>query len=147
MTTRFVGQPRPKSEISRRSLLAVTSATAAAVAVPLAVAALASPDANLIAMCDRLLAADDEGYAIDRPWMETTEKMPAHLEARAEALGDEYKSLRERIGHTPATTREGLEAKARAAMRHFGLDKDENMDPGDDEFVPWSLCRDILGLA
>ncbi|MFT8863177.1 MAG: hypothetical protein ABF916_09345 [Acetobacter fabarum] len=46
-----------------------------------------------------------------------------------------------------AHTLAGLQAKARLALAAMPLNRNGTVSPGAPEYLAWSLCRDLLGVA
>jgi len=131
-------EPNPDAELIR------WTADATAVPEPMRVA---HPDADLLAACAALVAADTERR---RVWAEAdgTDAGVARVEAAAEPLGEEIVARAREIAGLPATTWEGQAAKARAASliaprRSNGAIISDGMT---DDLV-WSLVADLAGRA
>ncbi len=118
---------------TRRSL--IVGAAALSLAAGPAIA-LAAPDAELLQACDTALGA----------WTETD--MRAQVEdwddSRVGQNVDTVFSATERAANLPASTRAGLQAKARLLARHYAPDF-EDQEPDDAEQLLVSLLQDLIG--
>lgn len=112
--------PAPVMTASRRGLLAASAV------LPLAGMAAAQPtrDAELIAACDRYMAARAAWQAIEHD-EDPTDR----------ALWDAYMAAEDIVEETPAATPRGLLAKAKVA------------DEVGDEDLAWSVIADLLRLG
>jgi hypothetical protein len=85
----------------------------------------------LVGRCSAFLIAMAEAEALD--------ELPAGREARREANSSARGALLTAIANTPATTPEGLQAKAAATRRQM-----DNGDPTPSEALAFSLTTDVL---
>jgi hypothetical protein len=104
------------------------------------------PDAELLTLCDAFTANRTACAAIHEKWGDVaTRDTPDNiLEVRSD-LTEELWELRSAIGHTPATTRAGLMAKARMVLDDLA-DGGEAPEYDPESVAPWSLARDLLRL-
>jgi hypothetical protein len=70
--------------------------------------------------------------------------MPPETEAEQDRLFVTADTLRREAMSMPARTAVGLRAKARMVLDTIGLDDDDVLPSGDQDFPAWSLARDIL---
>jgi hypothetical protein len=104
------------------------------------------PDAEIIQMADTLLAGHAEARRLTDSYVNVVQvRYPQEVARRVEELSTEYHELRQRLGAAVAVTPSGFRAKARALMLWFapGGAGDEPC-PESDEYLAWSLCRDLL---
>ncbi|MBB2181089.1 hypothetical protein [Gluconacetobacter tumulicola] len=73
--------------------------------------------------------------------------MPPDAETEQDRLFLVADDLRRQAMSMPARTAAGLRAKARMVLDTIGLDDDDVLPPGDQDFPAWSLARDLLGHA
>jgi hypothetical protein len=122
-----------RDQLNRRFLLAWFGATAAATSVATAGPALAgaSPDAELLALCDEWQAVNAEFDAI----VEATGDDPPE----SAAVGARMTALEKRIVLTPSRTVQGVAAKARLAQTIR-----ENAWA---EGIAWMVCEEVQALV
>ena len=101
------------------------------------------PDAKLVALCQEQVAREHAHSAACQPYWDQGQDPPAEVTEQMRASVPSYHKARRKIGITPATTVAGLMAKARMVVEYAGP---EGVQPGDDDFVAWSLARDLLAL-
>lgn len=102
-----------------------------------------SPDAKLIALCQKLVDREREHQAVCDPYWDQGKDPPAEVyEWMRESVSD-FHDVRVEIGSIPATTVPGLLAKARMIVALSGPTGEH---PRSDEYVAWSLARDMLAL-
>jgi hypothetical protein len=63
--------------------------------------------------------------------------------ALVDALSDKW----DEAGNLQAHTLAGLQAKARLALTAMPLNRNGTVSPGAPDYLAWSLCRDLLGMA
>jgi len=122
------------------------AALAAALSLPGALAA-SGPDAEILRLAKRIVSVEAVNAELWTPYNEVVGGPPKAIRDHSRALTQEYLGLMCEIGHMRATTPEGLRAKARAAMTKVFLNEDLTVDEDDDDFIMWSLCRDLIGGA
>jgi hypothetical protein len=123
----------------------VLSSAAAAAAAP----AVASPDAELIALCTRYVALDREYCGVGQHTWDLPFSDPEYIrcEKIACALVPGMHALEDRIADTPARTVHGLLAKAEAARHQLSGDADRDTGPMDPEnALAWSLIEETLAV-
>ena len=134
---------------SRRGLLRIAATTAAAAGAAASPVTTSGADAELIALCDKVLALDAE---LDRLF---------ELQCAAEAAGDEalerfyfdrqvasvpaLHGLLARIAPIPAGTEAAKRAKARVLLTRVQYDLDGT--PCEEGALAHSLCRDVLAFG
>ncbi|MBB2199368.1 MAG: hypothetical protein ABF479_09520 [Gluconacetobacter sp.] len=136
---------RTSPTLSRRKALAgcLTLGTAAtASCAPHAVA----EDADLLRRVDAALSAHAAFTALAGQWSATV-LVPANIRAEQGRLWDVANDLRLAAMELPASTVAGLRAKARLVLTTLDLRADGTIRPDEDDFVAWSLCRDLIGGA
>ncbi len=125
--------------ISRRAALALPGFAAASAAL----AAPASDDA-LIALTRHWMEAAQAEHAILSQYYNTLDDTLTPQEAQAvDALHWRKSALETRIGMIQATTVEGYRAKAALLLHKLGIRPGNEAEPTDDDFLAWSLCRDL----
>lgn len=103
-----------------------------------------NPDSDLIAMCDRIVAAHQEIERAESPYYNEP-CSPSHVRARTSLLVAEGHRLSEAVAEMEALTPEGVRAKARAMLTYIGYDIDERpIWSNHDELLGWSIARDLL---
>lgn len=144
---------QPHTTPTRRSAIGFSlAAMAAGLTVP-ALAKAADPDAELIALADRILANGAESHRIS----DEIDLMPAARPEDSQARDRRYEreirplvaanwNMRMRLAETRATTMDGFRAKARIVQEY------NNCAPGyaeshQDDAMAWSLANDLLGVA
>lgn len=117
--------------------------------VPLPAVIRPDPDAALEEMADAMVAGWAESQRLMEPYLDLVQfAYPPETRARLRALTDQHHALRKRLGATPATGPAGHRAKARALMLWLETGGPEDAQKPDwDDFLAWSLCRDILGRS
>lgn len=141
--------PASSPGTDRRSLfggLAALTGAAAMTAAGLDAAPMAitpSPDAELIAWCDELVARNDAHHAEnDVYWSQNLDPPEEVFERQAATVG-RYHALMEMVGGTAALTIPGALAKARAAVSHIGYDPPNKLS---NEYLAWSAVLDLAAL-
>jgi hypothetical protein len=104
----------------------------------------ASPDAELLALGERLKVNRQRCDALIDPWYDAAGGCPQEVYIQMRPLRAEYAQLVTAIGECTATTIQGLRVKAAAAMEQFDLAIGADVRPDEDGFLAWSLCRDLL---
>lgn len=131
----------PSAKPAPRGVMLATARTIALAGAPDADGTAPSPDAGLIALCERIVAGYDE---IERSGVRH-HGGPAHVRMRSAVLAIEGRRLSEAVAEMDATTPEGLRAKARATMAHARHTADGDPDwDNHGELLGWSLARDLL---
>ena len=141
----------------RRDFLAFTTGAIAArtvlpamaqAAEPRDVARLSDPhpDAEILALAAAFIAGEREREQIDEPSHHVVRYVfPPDVAARRKVLTAQFFDLRTRIAETTAVTLEGYQAKARVLMMWLApTGAGEHPPHDDDEYLVWSLCRDLL---
>ena len=130
------------ARLSRRAaigaVLATTSATAAEAGVS------PHPDAAIFALRDRCLTLNAQSDA----FMQRIEEMangPAReaVWEQVYASVGEWHQLKREMAQLPATTQQGMSAKAQVIWSI--VDPGEGFKADDDSVLSWSICRDLLG--
>lgn len=108
-------------------------------------ASSASPDDALIQLC-RCYAAWQQQIEALAVAADVTPDItpPAALMRRLEQLDAACRALLPRIGGLQARSLAGYRAKAGVLLFQVGLRPDGAALPQDDDYVSWSLCRDLL---
>lgn len=106
------------------------------------------PDAEVILLCDIIVAGHREMSAMWDRHADLTGDMPRKDERRVRALVNEGHELSERVAEMRTTTLAGYRAKAAALLtyvqRHIGGGP---VWSNHDELLGWSLARDLLSLG
>lgn len=134
--TKAIAAVRQPAEPARRGTLRALAALPLAVAAFTGpAAALVSPDADLVLACDTALAA----------WAETDTRSAAVNwgDDRVGQNVDVVFNATERASNLPASTRAGIEAKARLLARHYRPDF-EDQEPDAAERLLVSLLQDLV---
>jgi len=134
---------------SRRALMRLAAAAAAAAPVGAAAAQDAGDDAELLALCDFVLALDAEHNRLFR------------LQCAAEAAGDEavgreysdrqvetvpdLHAAEARIASIPASTEAGKRARARVML--VSLEYNSDGTPCTEDALAYAMCQDALAGA
>jgi len=133
----------------RRFMAQATAALAAAglVAAPkLAKAVTGGSDAELIGLCHRIVALEDEYERMAEPFYDAVGDAPPEVEERERAIIEEQHDLKDRAARLPATTDEGRRAKALALATCFSRMADGSLCyAGSIDLLAWSLARDLAG--
>ncbi len=97
-------------------------------------------DGELIRRCDDFIVRDKAWAALLGP-IDALPDGPkrAALQARCDALHTGYRESLNEIASTPASSPQGVLAKARAIAQEWGN------DPPPDTDMAWSLIQDLLG--
>jgi hypothetical protein len=105
----------------------------------------AAPDQALVQLCRRYANWQQQiealAVAADLP---PGLEPPSGLLRRLERLDNACEALLPWIGELRARGLARYRAKAGVLLFQFGLRKDGMALPQDDDFVAWSLCRDLL---
>lgn len=136
---------------SRRRLLAGAPAAlalaGAAAAGADALAAAPHPDADILALGERIRANRDEYEARTEPYYDDTPEPPENV-ARVRVLVNEGHRMAEELAEMQATTLAGLRVKAAVLMDYAALtNTDRPLWSNHDELMGWSLARDMLAGA
>lgn len=107
-------------------------------------ATMPADDAELLRLCARLIAINEEYRALSEPFFNVAGGPPADVAASIHDRVAQYHDLRAQIAPIKALTMAGLRAKARIALME--LDADEDQTDTDVE-VSVSLCRDLVMLG
>ncbi|MDA8249784.1 MAG: hypothetical protein M0Z28_11465 [Rhodospirillales bacterium] len=131
---------------TRRALLAGAAAAPLA-ALPAVAAPLHPNDAALLRLEQAIVAVAAEqdrlGVEDDAPVLSAPRR--AAIRARLDALSADWHATLDDIIDTPAASDIGRQAKARVLLRWTQRDRDGWPTP--DDALPWSLARDVLGIA
>ena len=104
-----------------------------------------NPDARLLSLVAAFLENERSFEALHASWSETRLRdIPNWVDEQSRGMVDRCHRLRRLIGLIPARTREGMVAKARAALAHSSMASPENLDQDSDDFIVWSLCHDLV---
>lgn len=146
-STRAIESAKP----SRRGVMLATARLLALGGAAGAVAAVApspeNPDAALIAMCERIVAANDEMLRLESPYYDKPSS-PPHVQARTAALVVEIHRLAEAAAEVQAVTLDGLRAKGGALLSCMCYLSDGSPDWGNhDELLGWSIARDLKSFG
>lgn len=138
----------PPARPSRRGVMAATAGLlalwGAVEAFPAEAASAGNPDAEMIAMCDRIVAAHEEMERLERPFYEMLGP-PEHIREQSYVLVAEGHRLAEAVAEMHAATPEGMRAKARAMLTYSCMTLDGTPDwSNHDELLGWSIARDLL---
>lgn len=104
-------------------------------------------DAELIYLCDIIVAGHREMDAINEKYADLIGDLPWRDGRRVRVLVSEGHKLSERVAKMRATTMAGYQAKAAALLTYV----QRNIRGGPiwsnhDELLGWSLARDLLGV-
>ena len=105
--------------------------------------AYVGPDAKLVALCQEQVAREHAHFAACQPYWDQGQDPPGEVMEQMRASVPGFHRARRKIGATSATTVPGLLAKARMIVEYAGP---MGVRPEDDEYVAWSLARDLLAL-
>lgn len=141
-----MSKPHPtQTGLSRRTALAGVLALAGSAAPALA-APVEPDDAELLRVVQAGLEADAAFCQLSEAWSHTVD-IPPHVEAQERALADALSDKWDEAGSLQAHTLAGLQAKARLALTAMPLNRNGTVNPGAPDYLAWSLCRDLLGVA
>ena len=108
---------------------------------------LVGPDAEMIRLCDVIVAGHRELDELCERYVDLIGEPPKKVERRQRALVNEGHELSERVAEMRATTPAGYRAKAAALLTYV----QRHIDGGPvwtnhDELLGWSLARDLLAI-
>ncbi|MBO1328929.1 hypothetical protein OQ496_11510 [Acetobacter suratthaniensis] len=138
-------QAPTQTGLSRRTALAGVLALAGSAAPALA-APVEPDDAELLRVVQAGLEADAAFCQLSEAWADEIDT-PPHVEAQEHALVDALSDKWDEAGSLQAHTLVGLQAKARLALTAMPLNRNRTVSPGAPDYLMWSLCRDLLGVA
>ena len=127
----------------RTALTASLAVLLAGIAAP-ALASGTNPDAELIALADRIIALNQEERAIYRGWQSAEDE--TRTEPMIAAIFDELGKIMDRIAELPpAATVDGMKALARASLVVAAKDSDEDpyFDGGDAERLALKIVSSL----
>ncbi|MBB2167257.1 hypothetical protein HLH36_02605 [Gluconacetobacter aggeris] len=101
-------------------------------------------DAEFLRLAARAQEAQAAFVASVERWADVVH-MPPDAEAEQDRLFLVADDLRRQAMSMPARTAADLRAKARMVLDTIGLDDNDVLPPGDQDFPAWSLARDLLG--
>lgn len=108
---------------------------------------LVGPDAELIRLCDVIVAGHRELDVLTERYIDLIGDPPKAVQRRERALVDEGHELSEQVAVMRATTPAGFRAKAAALLTYVGRKIDGGpIWTNHDELLGWSLARDLLGV-
>lgn len=102
-------------------------------------------DTKFLQLATRAQAAQAAYVASIERWSDTIH-IPPEIKAEHDRLFVAADTLRRQALSLPARAAVGLRAKARMVLDTIGLDGDDVLPPGDQDFPAWSLARDLLGI-
>lgn len=106
------------------------------------------PDAALVRLAAAFVAGNAEAQQLEEPYYNVVGfPYPPEMAARLKELSAQHWALRQQIADTPATTSAGFRAKAAALMPWLAPGGLEDAPTNPDEYLAYSLCRDLLALT
>ena len=110
-----------------------------------------SPDAELIALCERYGQADREYRALGAQgfYLDFSDPEYRRIERILRSRIPGIQAMREQITETPAITIDGVRAKATAARYWLTVDGDDGKPAlmRDEDGPSWSLVQDLLRIV
>ena len=105
--------------------------------------AYVGPDAKLVSLCQEVVSREHAHLAACQPYWDQGQDPPNGVLEQMRASAPGFHRTRQKIGTTAAATVPGLLAKARMIVEYAGP---EGVPPDADDYVAWSLARDLLTL-